>query len=207
MFFKMLLLALTCSLLDYAGPFLINLIINYVTDPNRTLKTGIYLVAGIVSARVLLNVFGARRRMLLAMWGVKTQNAVNGMIYEKILRFSLIRSAEHNAGSLVNHIQVDSDRLTYAAWELASVINLPITLGVGIYLMWASVGITFLSGLGVILVLSLVNFLFSKIYIKLSDKIMGKKDERMAVASEILNGIKYIKMSGWEKAFLQKVIF
>jgi len=35
---------------------------------------------------------------------------------------------------------------------------------------------------------------------------MGKKDERMAVTTEILNGIKYIKMSGWEKAFLQKVI-
>jgi len=34
---------------------------------------------------------------------------------------------------------------------------------------------------------------------------MAKKDERMAVATEILNGIKYIKMSGWEKAFLEKV--
>jgi len=34
---------------------------------------------------------------------------------------------------------------------------------------------------------------------------MGKKDERMAVATEILNGIKYIKMSGWEKSFLHKV--
>jgi len=34
---------------------------------------------------------------------------------------------------------------------------------------------------------------------------MEKKDDRMAVATEILNGIKYIKMAGWEKAFLQKV--
>jgi len=88
------------------------------------------------------------------------------MIYEKILRFSLMRSVDHNAGSLVNHIQVDSQRLTYAAWELTSVINLPVTLGVGIYLMWVSVGITFLSGLGVILVMSLINFVFSKIYFK-----------------------------------------
>ena len=34
---------------------------------------------------------------------------------------------------------------------------------------------------------------------------MVKKDERMAGTTEILNGIKYIKMSGWENAFLQKV--
>ena len=34
---------------------------------------------------------------------------------------------------------------------------------------------------------------------------MAKKDERMAGTTEVLNGIKYIKMSGWENAFLQKV--
>jgi len=35
---------------------------------------------------------------------------------------------------------------------------------------------------------------------------MEKKDERMKVSTEILNGIKYIKMSGWEEAFLKKVL-
>ncbi len=98
---------------------------------------------------------------------MRTENAVNGMIYEKILRFSLMRSAEHNAGSLVNHIQVDSQRLTYAAWELTNVISLPVTLGIGIYLMWVSVGISFLSGVGIILIMSLINTIFSKIYFKL----------------------------------------
>jgi len=34
---------------------------------------------------------------------------------------------------------------------------------------------------------------------------MKKKDERMKLSTEILNGIKYIKMSGWEEAFLEKV--
>jgi len=160
---------------------------------------------GIVLARVLLSIFLARMRILLAMWAVKSANAVNGVIYEKILRFSLIRSVEHNTGSLVNHIQVDSDRLNYAAWDLANVITLPVVLGVGIYFMWVSVGISFLSGLGVILVMSLINFLFSKMYFKISEKTMEKKDERMAVATEILNGIKYIKMSGWENSFLKKI--
>ena len=165
-FLKITFLVLICSLLDYTGPFLINLIINYITDSNRTIKTGIFIVIGLITARVLLSIFGARRRLLLAMWGVKTENAVNGMIYEKILRFSLMRSAEHNAGSLVNHIQVDSQRLTYAAWELTNVISLPVTLGIGIYLMWVSVGISFLSGVGIILVMSLINTVFSKIYFK-----------------------------------------
>jgi len=205
LFFQIAFFSLVCALLEYTGPFLINHIINYITDPNRTIQTGIFIVVGIVLARVLLSIFLARMRILLAMWAVKSANAVNGVIYEKILRFSLIRSVEHNTGSLVNHIQVDSDRLNYAAWDLANVITLPVVLGVGIYFMWVSVGISFLSGLGVILVMSLINFLFSKMYFKISEKTMEKKDERMAVATEILNGIKYIKMSGWENSFLKKI--
>lgn len=34
---------------------------------------------------------------------------------------------------------------------------------------------------------------------------MAKKDERMKSTGEIMGGIKYIKMSGWEDAFLEKV--
>lgn len=36
---------------------------------------------------------------------------------------------------------------------------------------------------------------------------MGKRDERMKLTTEILNGIKFIKMNGWEDYFLTKVIF
>jgi ABC-type multidrug transport system, ATPase and permease components len=34
---------------------------------------------------------------------------------------------------------------------------------------------------------------------------MSKADERMKKTSEALSGIKYIKMSGWENSFLEKV--
>jgi len=95
---------------------------------------------------------------------------VNGMIYEKTLRFSLMRSVEHNQGSLVNHIQVDSMRLIYMAWQLTNIINLPVIFGAGIYFMWAAVGISFLSGVGVLIIMGLINFGFSKIYSKYVNK-------------------------------------
>jgi len=179
-FFKIIFFALLCGLLDYTGPFFINHIIDYITDPNRKLITGVLIVIGIVSSRVILSIVVARLRTLLvrilggvlkfifpkAMWGIKTSNALNGVIYSKTLRFSLMRSVEHNQGSLVNHIQVDSERLTWTAWEMSNVMNLPVILGIGIYFLWVSVGISFLSGLGVILIMSLINYVFSKIYFK-----------------------------------------
>jgi len=36
---------------------------------------------------------------------------------------------------------------------------------------------------------------------------MEKKDQRMKVTTEILGGIKQIKMAGWEQFFLEKVAF
>lgn len=32
-----------------------------------------------------------------------------------------------------------------------------------------------------------------------------KKDERMKLTNEVVTGIKYVKMSGWEEAFMSKV--
>jgi len=93
-----------------------------------------------------------------------------------------------------------------AAWYLSNVINFPIVLIVGIYLMYDSVGISFLSGIGIMVIMGFVNALCGKFYLKLTKSVMVKKDERMSGTTEILNSIKYIKMSGWENSFLQKVL-
>jgi len=44
---------------------------------------------------------------------------------------------------------------------IGGTIILPITLGIGIYFMWAAVGISFLSGIGVLILVGLVNYLAS----------------------------------------------
>jgi len=90
--------------------------------------------------------------------GINTSNAVNGLVYEKALKFSLIRSAEHFQGGLVNHIQVDSGKLFNLGIGIGGSIVLPISIAIGIYFMWAAVGISFLSGIGVLIIMSGVNF-------------------------------------------------
>jgi len=97
--------------------------------------------------------------------GINTSKAVNGLVYEKSLNFSIIQSAEHSQGSLVNHLQVDSEKLYYLGLALGGVMTLPILIGVGIYFMWMAVGIAFLSGIGVLLIMTLVNFIVGKTYL------------------------------------------
>ena len=96
--------------------------------------------------------------------GINTSKAINGIIYEKSLKFSLIRSADHSQGSLVNHIQVDSEKLYYLGLALGGVITLPILIAAGVFLMYSAVGISFLSGIGVIFIMGLINFAVGKKY-------------------------------------------
>jgi len=194
------------GLLQYSGPLLIQYIIAYITDKERDIQKGIILVLCVIFSRLLIAIFSSRAEVLLTQLGIRTSNAVNGLVYEKSLKFSLMRSAEHSQGSLVNHIQVDSDKLYNLGIAMGGVVILPLLIGVGIYFMYAAVGISFLAGIGVLIIMGAVNFCVGKSYFAAQTKVMEKKDERMKVSTEILNGIKYIKMSGWEEAFLKKVL-
>ena len=64
MFFALLFWTFLYSLSNYTGPFLINHIITYLNDPDRTMQTGIWIVIGIIFARVASTILASRVRIL-----------------------------------------------------------------------------------------------------------------------------------------------
>ena len=89
-------------------------------------------------------------------------NGVNAMIYHKTLNFSIIRSKEHSVGSLINHMQVDSMKLSYLSQIISGVIIFPLQLIFGLCIMYSLVGIAFLPGIGIITVMGIVNYFLGK---------------------------------------------
>lgn len=68
------------------------------------------------------------------------------------------------------------------------------------------VGIAFLAGVAFTIVLIPINkFIASKIG-QLSTKLMEKKDQRVAHMTELLRGIRVLKVHVWEERFLEKVL-
>ena len=49
---------------------------------------------------------------------------------------------------------------------IGGTITLPITICIGIYFMWSAVGTSFLSGLGILIIASIVNCFISSKYLK-----------------------------------------
>lgn len=83
---------------------------------------------------------------------------MNAFIYSKALRYSLLRSPDQSFGQLMNYMQVDSAKLVLIVDNFASVVTMPIQILFGIYLLYTFIGISFLSGVVIILLAAYFNY-------------------------------------------------
>jgi len=83
--------------------------------------------------------------------------------------------------------------------------SVPLKLGLALYFIWEHLGPSALVGLGVmVLLIPTKYFIFGKLN-KLKALQMETKDERLEKMSEILCGMKILKLFGWEESFKNKV--
>ena len=95
--------------------------------------------------------------------------------------------------------------MSSGGFEITAVLIAPLQIIVGIFMMHHFIGISFLSGIGVMLVTIFCTYLFQKRSYKFNEKILKKKDERMKVTQEMLDIIRYIKINSIEKFFYRKI--
>ena len=95
--------------------------------------------------------------------------------------------------------------MTYFGFQLTALIFTPIQVLVGLWLMYNFIGVSFLSGVGVMLITIALTFVCAKISIKANEDVLKAKDERMKVTEEIFNIIRFIKVNAFEKYFWQKL--
>lgn len=80
-------------------------------------------------------------------------------------------------------------------FQLVALLYTPIQIIIGLVLLYMYIGISFLAGMGVMIVLMLFTLVFSKVVSKNNDKLLKAKDARMKITEEILQIIKYIKIN------------
>ena len=76
------------------------------------------------------------------------------LMYKKFLKFPLIRDQEHSTGSIMNYMLVDIENLGRLYSLLPTIIQFPIMLFGGIFLIYNAVGIAFVGGIFSVLLIS-----------------------------------------------------
>lgn len=74
-----------------------------------------------------------------------------------------------------------------------------------LYLLHSQVGIAFLSGVVLTIVLIPINKYVANKIGALSSKLMKYKDDRVNLMTEIIKGIRTIKLHAWEDFFIDKI--
>ncbi|XP_059158170.1 multidrug resistance-associated protein 1-like isoform X2 [Physella acuta] len=137
--------------------------------------------------------------------GMHIKCSITAAIYRKALTISNDAKKESTLGEIVNLMSVDCQRLENVMNYCYIFFSAPFQIAIALYMLYDQIGIATFAGLGVILILMPMNTIVSVTLRKYNRRMMKLKDRRIRLMNEILNGMKVLKVYGWEEAFEKKV--
>ncbi|CAB3247544.1 unnamed protein product [Arctia plantaginis] len=197
-------LKLCNDLLIFAAPELLRLLVGFVEGKEPVWRGYLYAVGMLVCAS-LQTVFLGQYYLKTSKVGVKINCALSSMIYKKALSLTNEARKTSTVGEIMNLMSTDVSRfndltLIHLVWSA------PLQVALAMYFLWGVLGAAVLAGLAVIILLMPINAFFAGIQEKFQTKLMHCKDERIKLMSEVLNGMKVLKIYAWEKSFQEHVL-
>ncbi|XP_029846376.2 ATP-binding cassette sub-family C member Sur isoform X1 [Ixodes scapularis] len=200
------------------GPLSISLILEFVEE--KTAKDGAldepvdpYPTAGeilsngyIISVVILVATFmqstcSNNFNHMAIMESVHVRSALQSLVYRKSLRIA----SDIDVGLAVNHMSVDSFNVMLLFSMGHYIWAVPFKLILLLILLYKQLGYSALVGAATIYVLSPLQYWVCTKLSKLQKEALTISDKRIKHTSELLQGIKLLKLHGWEKVYANMV--
>ncbi|XP_051488019.1 multidrug resistance-associated protein 1 isoform X7 [Apus apus] len=194
------------DLLMFAGPEILELLINFVNNkaaPNWQgyFYTGLLFVCACLQTLILHQYFH-----ICFVTGMRLKTAIVGVIYRKALVITNSARKTSTVGEIVNLMSVDAQRFMDLATYINMIWSAPLQVILALYLLWQNLGPSVLAGVAVMILLVPINAVMAMKTKTYQVAQMKSKDNRIKLMNEILNGIKVLKLYAWELAFREKVL-
>ncbi len=181
--------------------------IDYFQTPDQRRFSLLTLGIAFISSRTLSTFLYRQLNILEIFLASKSSLELTCFIYNKVLKASPSSFGEKSSqGEIVNFIQVDAPRLSYAITLSPSLLICPVSIGVYIYLLFKFFGISFLSGMFLLIIFIFISYNRHKMYQILDKEMLEKKDKRMKVTTETFDTIKLLKLYNWENEFMDRIL-
>uniref|UniRef100_A0A3P9JS00 ATP-binding cassette sub-family C member 10 n=1 Tax=Oryzias latipes TaxID=8090 RepID=A0A3P9JS00_ORYLA len=204
-FYLLGVLKVAVNVSTFAGPLLLSTLVNFVEEKGAPLQTGGLCVLGLFLSGLLGSFLRNIFVFEVCKVALSARAALVSAVYGKALRVSSCSLAGFSLGEVVNLMSTDTDRVVNFFNSFHELWSLPFRFAVTLYLLYLQVGVAFLGGLCVVLVLVPLNkFLASRI-LRSNERMLKCKDNRVKLMTEVLFGIRVIKFYNWEAHFSQKV--
>uniref|UniRef100_A0A3Q3G8I0 ATP-binding cassette, sub-family C (CFTR/MRP), member 9 n=1 Tax=Kryptolebias marmoratus TaxID=37003 RepID=A0A3Q3G8I0_KRYMA len=216
------------DLLGFAGPLCISGIVNNLNvkdDPpsadkmnenglkvyfmftTELLRNSSVLAVLLFLALVLQRTFLQASYYVTIETGINLRGALLAMIYNKILRLSTsnMSMGEMTLGQINNLVAIETNQLMWFLFLCPNLWAMPVQIVMGVILLYYLLGWSALVGASVIVLLAPVQY---RIATKLADtqkSSLEHSTDRLKKTTEILKGIKLLKLYAWEDIFCGKV--
>ncbi|XP_022093816.1 ATP-binding cassette sub-family C member 9-like isoform X2 [Acanthaster planci] len=142
-----------------------------------------------------------------AVVGIHFRSAVQTMVFEKSLRIStfVISSGEMTTGQIANHMSTDAVNIFTMMIYICWMVTVPVQVFVTLALLLGQIGYSAVLGMVVFAVFVPLQAVIGKYMAKLEEQTLSFADVRLKLSSEVLQGIKLLKMYGWEDLFGREI--
>ncbi|CAK6970699.1 LOW QUALITY PROTEIN: ATP-binding cassette sub-family C member 9 [Scomber scombrus] len=216
------------DLLGFAGPLCISGIVKYlnasdeVPAPDKEKETyfGVYFMSSTellqntsVLAVLLFLALILQRTFLQASYyvtietGINLRGALLAMIYNKILRLSTsnMSMGEMTLGQINNLVAIETNQLMWFLFLCPNLWAMPVQIVMGVILLYYLLGYSALVGASVIVLLAPVQYLIATKLADTQKSTLEHSTDRLKKTTEILKGIKLLKLYAWENIFCDSV--
>lgn len=174
-------LKVVVNLLSFTGPLLLSSLVNFMEDEGAPVSWGAWCALGLFATTLLTSFLRNVFVFEVSKVALSARAALVSSIYGKALQVSGSSLAGTTLGEVVNLMSTDTDRVVNFFNSFHELWSMPFRFIITLYLLYLQVGVAFLGGLGVALLLVPLNkFLASRILSNNQD-MLRHKDSRVKV--------------------------
>ena len=190
----------------YISPMILKLFINHVDPKYNEESWKGYLYAFLLLCAGIFSTLTFTHGMIHTMeTSIRVRTALISAICRKSLKLASSARQKYTSGEITNLVSVDTQRINDGLEYVGNLWGAPLQVVIGMWLVYREVGTAALIGSIGLLILVPLNLIGGKFVEKLETKQLAAKDSRLKLMSEILNGIKVLKLYAWELPFMKKI--
>ncbi|XP_041372536.1 ATP-binding cassette sub-family C member 4-like [Gigantopelta aegis] len=183
------------------APYLVGQLVGFFIPGSKVTTTTAYIYAVSLGLVGLTQMCNPLYFFIMQRTALKMKTAVGSLIYRKVLSLSSQSFYQTTSGQIVNLLSTDVEKFHPAVENIHYLWLSPLVMITCIYLIYQQCGLASLFGFSVIVIFMPLQMINAKLFGHLRSKIGQCSDQRVHMMTEIISGIKVIKMYCWEQPF------
>ncbi|KAI1700651.1 ABC transporter transmembrane region domain-containing protein [Ditylenchus destructor] len=194
------------DLLQFVSPQLLRYLINFIEDKSQPMWVGISISLTMFAVALLQSMILHQYFHQMFRLGMNIRSCLTSAVYKKALNLSNTARKNRTIGEIVNLMSIDTQRLQDITTFIMLFWSSPLQVLLAIYFLYRLLGVAVIAGLVILLLLIPFNTWISTKMRTCQVEQMKYKDERLKIMSEMLNGIKVLKLYAWEESMQKTVL-